>query len=56
MNKTYILSWIDIAIEDLEVSQILFENKKYSNSFYHFQQALEKVLKSYAFKVKIYKS
>ena len=56
MNKTYIQSWIDIAIEDLEVSRILYENKKYSNSFYHFQQASEKGLKAYAFMVKTYTS
>jgi hypothetical protein len=56
MNKTYIQSWIDLAIEDLEVSRILYENKKYSNSFYHFQQASEKGLKAYAFMVKTYTS
>jgi len=56
MNKNYIRSWIDIAIEDLEVSRILYENKKYSNSFYHFQQASEKGLKAYAFMVKTYTS
>jgi hypothetical protein len=54
MNKNYIQSWIDIAIEDIEVSQILFENKKYSNSFYHFQQASEKGLKAYAFMIKTF--
>lgn len=56
MNKAYIQSWIDIAIEDLEISLILYENKKYSNSFYHFQQASEKGLKAYAFMVKTYTS
>jgi HEPN domain-containing protein len=56
MNKNYIQSWIDIAIEDLKVSQILYENKKYSNSFYHFQQASEKGLKAYAFMCKTYTS
>jgi len=56
MTKAYIASWIDIAIKDLEVSKILFENKMYSNSFYHFQQASEKGLKAYAFMVKTYTS
>jgi hypothetical protein len=56
MNKTYTQSWIDIAIVDLEVSRILYENKKYSNSFYHFQQASEKGLKAYAFICKTYTS
>ena len=54
--KEYIDSWIEIAIKDLEVSKILFENKMYSNSFYHFQQASEKGLKAYAFMVKTYTS
>lgn len=56
MNKNYIQCWIDIAVNDLEVSKILFENKMYSNSFYHFQQASEKGLKAYAFMVKTYTS
>ena len=56
MNKEYIDSWIEIAIKDLQVSKILFENKMYSNSFYHFQQASEKGLKAYAFMVKTYTS
>ena len=56
MNKNYIQSWIDLAIADLEVSRILYENKKYSNSFYHFQQASEKGLKAYAYMVKAYTS
>ena len=56
MNKTYIKSWINLSIEDLKVSQILYENKKYSNSFYHFQQASEKGLKAYAFMCKTYTS
>lgn len=56
MNKIYIQAWIDLAIEDLEVSKILFESEKYSNSYYHFQQASEKGLKAYAFMVKIFTS
>ncbi|MDD7885054.1 HEPN domain-containing protein [Flavivirga sp. 57AJ16] len=56
MNKDYINSWITIAIEDLETSKILYENKMYSNSFYHFQQASEKGLKAYAFIVKTFVS
>lgn len=56
MNKDYINSWIKIAIEDIEASKILFENKMYSNSFYHFQQASEKGLKAYAFIVKSFVS
>lgn len=56
MDKEYIDSWIEIAVKDLEVSKILFENKLYSNSFYHFQQASEKGLKAYAFMVKAYTS
>lgn len=54
MNKDYINMWITIAIEDLEVSRVLYENKMYSNSFYHFQQASEKGLKAYAFMAKAY--
>lgn len=54
MNKDYIQTWIDLAIEDLEVSKILFENQKFSNSFYHFQQASEKGLKAYAFMIKTF--
>lgn len=56
MNKEYIDCWIEIGIKDLEVSKILFENKLYSNSFYHFQQASEKGLKAYAFMIKAYTS
>lgn len=49
MNGKYINSWIEIAIKDLEVSELLYKNKMYSNSFYHFQQASEKSLKAYLF-------
>lgn len=56
MNKDYINTWLDIAIKDIEVAELLFKNKLYSNSFYHFQQASEKGFKAYAFMTKIYKS
>lgn len=56
MNRDYINSWINLAIEDIEASKILYDNKMYSNSIYHFQQASEKGLKAYAFMVKIYTS
>lgn len=54
MDKEYINSWIEIAIKDLEVSKILYEQKLYSQSFYHFQQAFEKGLKALAFIMKFY--
>jgi len=34
------------AKEDLEISQLLYENKKYSNALYHFHQSVEKSVKS----------
>ena len=49
MDKNYINSWIEIAIKDIEVSELLYKNKLYSNSFYHFQQASEKSLKAFLF-------
>jgi HEPN domain-containing protein len=49
MNKIYINSWIDLAMKDLDASMVLFENRLYSNSFYHFQQASEKGLKAYLY-------
>lgn len=54
MNKQYIAYWIDIAIKDIEASNVLYSNKLYSNSFYHFQQASEKALKAMAFMSNIY--
>ncbi|WP_452221436.1 HEPN domain-containing protein [Lacinutrix salivirga] len=56
MNKEYINIWLDLAMNDLKTSQVLYQNKLYSNSFYHFQQASEKSLKAYAFLSKIYSS
>lgn len=55
MNKNYINSWIDIALKDLEISKLLYKNKMYSNSYYHFQQASEKGLKAYAFMTNTFK-
>ena len=44
MNKDYIQTWNNLKIEDLEVSKILFENEKFSNSFFHFQKKKKKDL------------
>jgi hypothetical protein len=49
MNQAYIKSWLDIAQSDIKSCKVLFENKLYSESFYHFQQASEKGMKAYAF-------
>lgn len=49
MNSKYIGNWFELAIKDVEVSNILHKKKYYSNSFYHFQQASEKGIKGYAF-------
>jgi len=56
MNKKYIDSWLDLALDDLRTSQVLFKESIYPNSFYHFQQASEKGLKAYAFMSKLYTS
>ena len=56
MNKNYINSWLNIAIEDSQIFNILYSNEKYSNAFYHFQQAAEKGLKAYAFMCSVFKS
>jgi len=56
MTKDYVKTWLDIAVDDLKASSLLFESKQYATSFYHFQQASEKGLKAYAFLAKIYRS
>lgn len=56
ITKDYIKIWIEIAINDIKASSLLFEHKQYAASFYHFQQASEKGLKAYAFLAKIYTS
>jgi len=38
--------WIEIAIKDLEASEILFKNKLYPQSLYFFHQSLEKLNKA----------
>lgn len=43
----YALELIKIAEEDLESSKILFENKKYPNSVFSFQQSVEKSTKAF---------
>ncbi len=40
--------WIDISKDDLVSSRILYENKKYRNSYFLFQQASEKANKAFA--------
>jgi hypothetical protein len=42
--------FIFAADEDLKTSKILYENKLYSNSIYHLQQAIEKMIKAQALK------
>ncbi len=39
-------SFIKTAKSDLNSARILFKNKEYSNSLYHSQQAIEKILKA----------
>jgi HEPN domain-containing protein len=39
-------NWLNLAKEDLIVSELLYKNKKYSNSVYHAQQASEKAVKA----------
>ena len=36
---------LELAKEDLEVSQLLYNEKKYSNALYHYHQSLEKAVK-----------
>ena len=36
---------LGLAKEDLDVAQILYKEKKYSNSLYHYHQCVEKVVK-----------
>ena len=37
-----VLKWINIAVKDIEASEVLFENKHFSQSYFYFQQATEK--------------
>ncbi|MES2373424.1 MAG: HEPN domain-containing protein [Bacteroidota bacterium] len=46
--NTDILLWLDIALDDLHSSRILYENGKYRSSYFHFQQASEKANKAMA--------
>ncbi|MBJ6368579.1 HEPN domain-containing protein [Snuella sedimenti] len=39
--------WIDIAINDLKASEILYNNEHFSQSYFYFQQATEKANKAY---------
>jgi HEPN domain-containing protein len=41
--------WLETAVEDLDIADILFQKKKYSFSCFHSQQAGEKALKSILF-------
>lgn len=43
--------WFNIATEDLEVAQILFESKKYRYAVFHLQQAGEKTSKGLLMKI-----
>lgn len=36
---------LKLAKEDLEVAQLLYDNNKFSNSFYHYHQSVEKSIK-----------
>lgn len=36
---------LKLAKEDLEVANLLYDNKKYSNSLYHYHQSVEKSIK-----------
>ena len=36
---------LKLAKEDLEIAQLLYDNKKYSNSLYHYHQSVEKSTK-----------
>lgn len=40
--------WIDVSISDLKASQLLYENKQFWTSYYHFQQSTEKANKAFA--------
>lgn len=51
MGKNEIISkWIDIFTEDMETATILFSKKKYLQSLFFCQQALEKALKAFYIK------
>lgn len=39
-------SFLKAAISDINSAKILLKNKEYSNSLYHSQQAIEKILKA----------
>ena len=49
MEKNKILEvkkWLELSKEDLESSEILYKNKKFSQSVYYAQQSSEKCVKS----------
>ncbi len=36
---------LKLAKEDLEIAQLLYDNNKFYNSFYHYHQSVEKSIK-----------
>lgn len=40
--------WLDIAKEDLQAAKILYLAKQHRNSYYFFQQSVEKANKAFA--------
>lgn len=47
-REQYIREFLFIAIEDLEVSRLLYKNEKFAHSIYFLQQSVEKTVKALA--------
>jgi len=58
ISKESIRDWIKSSKEDIESCKVLYQNRLYSGSTYHLQQATEKVIKAYllAFRISDEKS
>jgi HEPN domain-containing protein len=46
-NNNFAKKWLDIAKDDIEISELLKNSKHYASSVYHLQQAFEKLSKCY---------
>ena len=44
-----IKKWIEIAESDFQDGIVLLDSKRYSGALFHFQQAVEKILKAHCF-------
>jgi len=45
--KNEVKQWLTVAVDDLEISELLYAQKHYAGAIYHLQQFYEKITKAY---------